>query len=99
MKIFLFQNSAKVHDEDPAYIVRIQIGDTWHDAGTATKGTTAKGTGYFEQDIDDEILVDKLKDIDWIAKGPKTQEFLAEKDREYKEKHYPSKVDKNFAEV
>lgn len=69
MKIYLFPEQLAV---------RVKIGEEWKDLGTAIQSMTAKGTPYYEMDIDDDTLVDKLRDIDWIAKGEKPAQFVGE---------------------
>ncbi len=89
MKIFLFRNQEKVQTFEPDSFAKVKIGEVWHDLGTAKKLITTKGTPYYEIEVDDDILVDKLRDIDWKPKGEKTGQFVKEVEDERQESRYP----------
>lgn len=88
-KIYLFKNQDKTQSFEPDAFVRLKIGEEWKDLGTATSGMTAKGTPYYEMDVDDDTLVDKLRDIDWKPKGEKAGRFVKDLTDERMKREYP----------
>lgn len=89
MKLFLFKNSDKIQSFEPDAFVRVKIGEDWKELGTATKGTTPKGTAYYEMEVDEDVLIEKLADIDWQAKGEKTAQFLKHIREDQMNRSYP----------
>lgn len=84
-----YENKMKIYLFPEETVVRLKIGDSWRDLGTATSGMTNRGTPYYEMDVDDDTLVDKLRDIDWKPKGEKAGRFVKDLTDERMKREYP----------
>lgn len=89
MKIHLFLNKDKTQSFEPDAFVRLKIGEEWKDLGTATAGLTAKGTPYYEMEVSEEVIVEKLREIDWKPKSAQVGEFVTEVVNEELKREYP----------
>lgn len=89
MRIIILKNKGKVQPFEPDWIAKVKIDDEWKDVGTGKTAISKQDTDYMDLDLDSEILVEKLRDIDWKPKGEKAGRFVKELTDERMKRDYP----------